>query len=34
MNGRVLTWFSQTARPQKRQTPTAVRLQCQQSIGR
>src|SRR4051812_41743794 len=31
MNGRVCTWFSHTARPQKRHVPTAVRRQCQQS---
>ena len=31
MYGRSTTWFSQTARPQNRQVPTAVRRQCQQS---
>src|SRR5258705_6600816 len=32
MNGRVLAWFSHTARPQNRQVATAVRRQCQQSM--
>jgi hypothetical protein len=27
-----VTWFSQTARPQKRHVATAVRRQCQQFI--
>src|SRR5207247_2078819 len=34
MYGWVWTWSSQMPRPQKRQVPTAVRLQCQQSILR
>ena len=32
MKGSVFAWSSHTPRPQKRQTPIAVRRQCQQSI--